>query len=172
MTVSVSGQALSLAAGLALGLGIGLCYDLLRAVRRCLPAVGPSAALDLLFWLAVTILLFVYAQIAEGGRVRLYLALALAAGAAVYFRLFTRHVTALTARMVRLLGRFFRLIAAPFRHVRNFFKKKRIFGKKIFSSRPQWYKILSTLEADRERSPGDRKQGRARTWSKPKKRDF
>lgn len=68
MEISVAGQAAALTGAIALGLGVGLLYDLLRLLR-CrlrLPLLGP--ALDLLFWAAVTIALFLYVIAATGGR--------------------------------------------------------------------------------------------------------
>ena len=40
MSISLSGQLLSLAAGLLLGVGVGLLYDLLRQLHLLAPAAG------------------------------------------------------------------------------------------------------------------------------------
>ena len=51
MSISLSGQLLSLAAGLLLGVGVGLLYDLLRQLRLLAPRRWMAEGLDLLFWL-------------------------------------------------------------------------------------------------------------------------
>ena len=55
-----------------LGLAAGVLYDLFRIlrVRVRLPLLGP--VLDLLFWLTLTVTLFLWSQWAWGGPVRLY----------------------------------------------------------------------------------------------------
>ena len=49
MSISLSGQLLSLAAGLLLGVGVGLLYDLLRQLRLLAPRRWMAEGLDLLF---------------------------------------------------------------------------------------------------------------------------
>ena len=157
MTVSVTGQALSLGAGILLGIEIGLCYDLFRILRCRIPRAGLTHFLDLLFWFGVTVLLFVYAYRAEGGRVRIYLALTLLGGGGLYFRLFSRIVLRLGYRFVDLIQRILRFFLAPLvfagKKLKKFLKKL----KNIFLSRLQWYKIISRLGVIcryRRRSPG------------------
>ena len=60
MTVSVTDQALFFAGALVMGAAVGLLYDAFRIlrVRVRLPLLG--GVLDLLFWLVVTVALFVY----------------------------------------------------------------------------------------------------------------
>ena len=85
MEISVAGQAAAFTGAIALGLGVGLLYDLLRLLR-CrlrLPLLGP--VLDLMFWAAVTLALFLYVIAATGGEVRLYVLLAVFGGAVAYF---------------------------------------------------------------------------------------
>ncbi|MFQ8984550.1 MAG: spore cortex biosynthesis protein YabQ [Evtepia sp.] len=85
MTVSVTAQAAALGLCLALGTGVGLFYDLLRRLRLSLPWQGLQGALDLLFWLGACGALFFCGIVLGDGHIRLYMALCLAAGAAVYF---------------------------------------------------------------------------------------
>ena len=72
MTVSVTDQALFFAGALVMGAAVGLLYDAFRIlrVRVRLPLLG--GVLDLLFWLVVTVALFVYTTTAGSGEVRLY----------------------------------------------------------------------------------------------------
>ena len=72
MTVDVAAQGAALVQAVLLGLAAGVLYDLFRIlrVRVRLPLLGP--ALDLLFWLTLTVTLFLWSQWAWGGPVRLY----------------------------------------------------------------------------------------------------
>ena len=72
MTVSVTDQALFFAGALVMGAAVGLLYDAFRIlrVRVRLPLLG--GVLDLLFWLVLTGVLFLWSQWAWGGPVRLY----------------------------------------------------------------------------------------------------
>ena len=90
MTVDIAAQQAALLQAAALGLAAGLLYDLFR-ILRCrvrLPLLGP--ALDLLFWLVLTGVLFLWSQWAWGGPVRLYGVVFLFLGRVIYFRLFSR----------------------------------------------------------------------------------
>ena len=72
MTVDVAAQGRALYQAVALGLAMGVLYDLFRIlrVRVKVPLVGPL--LDLLFWMLVTLALFLWSQRAWNGHVRLY----------------------------------------------------------------------------------------------------
>ena len=72
-----------------MGAAGGLLYDAFRIlrVRVRLPCCG---VLDLLFWLVVTVALFVYTTTAGSGEVRLYIVAAVLLGAAAYFWLLSR----------------------------------------------------------------------------------
>ena len=85
MSVSLQDQLRTLLLCLGMGLGVGLLYDLLRQVRLALPWQWVGGALDLLFWAGAWGCLFFCGIVLGGGRVRLYIALCLALGAAVYF---------------------------------------------------------------------------------------
>ena len=69
---------------------MGLLYDAFRIlrVRVRLPLLG--GVLDLLFWLVVTVALFVYTTTAGAGEVRLYIVAAVLLGALAYFWLLSR----------------------------------------------------------------------------------
>ena len=80
MSISLSGQLLSLAAGLLLGVGVGLLYDLLRQLRLLAPRRWMAEGLDLLFWLLACLALFLCGILFGGGQVRLYMVLWLTLG--------------------------------------------------------------------------------------------
>lgn len=115
MTVSITAQAAALGLCLALGTGVGLFYDLLRRLRLSLPWQGLQGALDLLFWLGACGALFFCGIVLGDGHIRLYMALCLAAGAAVYFLLWSPLARRGLDGAAWCLGRVGRLLWAPFR---------------------------------------------------------
>lgn len=89
---------------MALGAAIGLLYDFFRIlrVRLRLPLLG--SVLDLLFWLAVTAAIFVYAVAAGNGEVRIYMLLSILGGAVLYFLLLSRWALKLGYLLADFLG--------------------------------------------------------------------
>ena len=71
MTVDVAAQGAALLQAVVLGLATGVLYDLFRIlrVRIHFPVLGQI--LDLLFWIVLTVTLFLWSQWAWGGPVRL-----------------------------------------------------------------------------------------------------
>lgn len=92
MEVSVTAQAAAFAGGLGLGFGLGLLYDLLRLFRHRLRLPLLSGALDLLFWAAATVVLFLWTLTVEGGQMRIYTILSIALGGVAYFLSLSRPV--------------------------------------------------------------------------------
>ena len=72
MSIDTLQQGQALCEALLLGGAMGAAYDLFRIlrVRVKIPMLGP--ALDLLFWLGATGVLFFWSQDAWGGQVRFY----------------------------------------------------------------------------------------------------
>ena len=68
MTVTVWAQTHSLLGAVLLGIGAGLWYDLLRALRWRIRSPALGIGLDLLFWLAVTTLIFGWSVPREAAR--------------------------------------------------------------------------------------------------------
>ncbi len=127
MEISVSGQALAFAGSAALGAAAGLLYDLLGTVRRRAEGRVLGGALDLLFWMLVTAVLFLYALEAGDGKLRLFMVAGAALGAAAYF---------LTAGPA--VRRAADAAAEALIRCKKFFIRGR---KKLFPFRPLWYKI-------------------------------
>ena len=71
MTPEIAAQGAAFFQAVGLGLCAGLVYDIFRIlrVRMKLPLLGPL--LDFLFWVLLTVTLFVWSQGAWGGEVRL-----------------------------------------------------------------------------------------------------
>ena len=98
---------------LALGGALGLLYDLLRLPRVLLPFRPLRGLLDLLFWLAVCLTLFLTATYGENGQVRLYTLAALALGGGWYFLLVSPFLRRLLGLVVRPLRKAFLILLAP-----------------------------------------------------------
>ena len=161
MTVSVTTQAAALGLCLALGTGVGLFYDLLRRLRLSLPWQGLQGALDLLFWLGACGTLFFCGIVLGDGHIRLYMALCLAAGAAVYFLLWSPLARRGLDGAAWCLGRVARLLWAPFRRVFRvlaapfikIFRRVQKRGKKRFPFSRLWSKIYCLIHQGSHRFP-------------------
>ncbi len=127
MEISVSGQALAFVGAAVLGAAAGLLYDLLGTVRRRAGGRVLGGALDLLFWLLVTAVLFFYALETGDGKLRLFMVAGAALGAAGYF---------LTAGPA--VRRAADAAAEGLIRCKNFFIRG---CKKLFPFRSLWYKI-------------------------------
>ena len=151
MTVSVTDQALFFAGALVMGAAVGLLYDAFRIlrVRVRLPLLG--GVLDLLFWLVVTVALFVYTTTAGSGEVRLYIVAAVLLGAAAYFWLLSRWFLKLGYRLADLVGVLWRVLTLPVVFLLRLCKKIGKTAKKSFHYRRKWYRIRTA--ARREEVP-------------------
>ena len=104
-------QALQLAAAFALGAALGVVYDLLRALRRRVPAL--TAAADALFCLLLLVGLLALALYAGGGLLRLFFFPGIALGAWAYFLTLGRLLLPAFSWVFSAIGRVFHLILAP-----------------------------------------------------------
>ena len=84
MEIQISAQAAAFLAAVLLGAVLGLLYDLLRSLRAVLGAWGTALA-DGLYSLAVLSAVFYFAMAFGQGRLRIYMALGVAAGAVQLF---------------------------------------------------------------------------------------
>ena len=123
MSLDPAAQARALGLCLAAGVLLGLYYDLLRPLRLLpLPRLIGGLA-DLAFWTAAALLLFACALLLGDGRVRLYMAAGVLAGAAAYFLLLSPRVRRLLALTGRILARITRLPLLPLKKLPLFEKK-------------------------------------------------
>ena len=123
MSLDPAAQARALGLCLAAGVLLGLYYDLLRPLRLLpLPRLIGGLA-DLAFWTAAALLLFACALLLGDGRVRLYMAAGVLAGAAAYFLLLSPPVRRLLALTGRTLARIPRLLVLPLKKLPLFEKK-------------------------------------------------
>ena len=123
MSLDPAAQARALGICLAAGGLLGLYYDLLRPLRlRPLPRLLGGLA-DLAFWAAAALLLFACALLLGDGRVRLYMAAGVLAGAAVYFLLLSPTVRRFLFLLGRLSARAWRFLLLPLKKLPLFEKK-------------------------------------------------
>ena len=146
MEISVAGQAAAFTGAIALGLGVGLLYDLLRLLRCRLRLPLLGSVLDLMFWAAVTLALFLYVIAATGGEVRLYVLLAVFGGAVAYFLGLSAWVMSLGNLLADGLAFLARLILLPLRLFWLAVKKIEKNLKNVFHYRRKWFTIKATFE--------------------------
>lgn len=149
MHIDVAEQARMLLQSLLIGVGLGLAYDVLRAVRRSLRLRWVAFVLDLLFWLCVTVLLFVVAMLGEAGEVRLYLGALFLVGSGIYLLTLSRLVLPMLLWLLSAIGKIWTFLTAPLRiglrRVKKVCKKR----KKDFQNWFEWYRItMAQYDAD------------------------
>jgi hypothetical protein len=139
--ISVYNQAAVFFGALCLGFAIGLSYDLIRIPRAYIPIPFLGAVLDLLFWLFATAAFFIYAIIAGGGELRIFIAAALFTGAVLYFFLLSPWIRKFSDLMARGAAALWNFMTFPAVHTAIIVKK--IIGKlkNSFSSARKRYKI-------------------------------
>jgi len=141
MHVDVADQAQMLLRCLATGAGLGLVYDVLRAIRRSLRLRWVAFILDLLFWIGVTVLLFVLALLGEAGEVRLYLSGLFLVGGGVYLLTLSRLVLPSLLWVMAGIGKIWAFLTAPLRSGLRYTKKVFTNQKKDFQNWLEWYRI-------------------------------
>ena len=130
MEVSVAAQAAAFAGGLGLGFALGVLYDLMRVLRTRLKLPLVGSVLDLLFWIAATITLFLWTLWVEQGQMRLYTILSILLGGTAYFLSLSRPVLKLGHLAADLVSFLCFLATRPLVLVQKIWKKIR---KKIKS---------------------------------------
>ncbi|TDF91584.1 spore cortex biosynthesis protein YabQ [Paenibacillus piri] len=93
------------------GLSLGGMFDLYRVLASQLKA--PRYAyylLDLAFWLIGTLLVFKLLYMSNLGQVRMYVFIAVLAGVAVYFALFSRMVIGFVLFLIRMVRALIRIV--------------------------------------------------------------
>ena len=123
---------------LLLGAAVGVLYDAFRILRVRLPSPLLGGVLDLLFWLAVTVGLFVYAVWAGNGEVRIYMVLSVLGGAVGYFLLFSRGILKLGYLLADLAALLWGIVTLPLRAGARLCKKIGKTQKKFFHYRCKW----------------------------------
>jgi hypothetical protein len=141
MELDVTRQGVAMAQSLLLGAGAGVVYDLFRVLRVRIKLRGLGALLDLLFWLGLTVTLFLWSLDAWGGWVRLYGAAGMLVGGAVYFRFFSLWVLRLAYCGADVVEFLVHLVLLPMKGLFFLLKKIEFFAKNSFSYGCKWYKI-------------------------------
>ncbi len=157
MTADVTAQAWAVVQAVGLGLAAGLLYDLFRVlrVRVHVPLLGPL--LDLLFWITLTAVLFVWSQWAWGGMVRLYGAVFLFFGGCVYFWLLSSGVLWVGYRLADLVTFVLKILVLPLIALNQLRKKIKKLAKNIFLSGAKWGRI-NQITQEMERSARRRRE--------------
>ena len=117
---------------LLLGVAAGLLYDLFRIVRARVPIPLLGSVLDLVFWICVTLGLFLLSLDAWGGWIRLYGAAGLLLGGALYFWLLSSLLLKLGFWVADLVTVLCSLALLPMNGVIFLLKKMKNFAKNRF----------------------------------------
>ncbi|WP_242836849.1 spore cortex biosynthesis protein YabQ [Desulfotomaculum nigrificans] len=97
------------------GMVCGFCYDLYKVTRGTLRLRRLGTALgDVLFWLMLTLVVFVLLLLGNWGEVRLYVLLGLALGAVIYLHFLSRRATSLLQWAFRVVHQFLKLLLKVF----------------------------------------------------------
>jgi spore cortex biosynthesis protein YabQ len=117
--MSMGGQALHFGISVLAGAFIGVLYDCFRVARRVSRPSGFAVQLqDALFWLASTVLLFVFMHHMGMGQLRFFIVVGAVVGAALYFATLSRVILRPATVAVQFLRRIIivsiRIIFLPF----------------------------------------------------------
>lgn len=89
----LANQVFAFAATVVIGMAAGFCYDYYSVIREVLRLNKLGTWLgDMIFWLAITALVFAMLLWGNRGDVRLYVFIGLGLGALIYFRIFSSAV--------------------------------------------------------------------------------
>ncbi len=141
MTVDIARQLQGLCRAVLLGGGLGVLYDLMRVARRRLSWAWLGGLLDLLFWIAATVALFLFSHEAWNGQIRLYGALFCLLGGAAYFWGLSPVVLKVCFLSMRVLERVLGILTLPLRAVGRLFKRFGKNAKNIFPFGRKWSMI-------------------------------
>ena len=113
MILSMPQQAWLFLSTVIIGAGLGLFYDVFRVLRKTAPHRSFAVQFeDLLFWLAVTALVFYFMLHSNYGEIRFFSLLGIAIGGILYFATISRPVLKVSVAVVNFLKR---VIAATLR---------------------------------------------------------
>ena len=134
MEIEILAQAVDFGGAVLLGGAVGLLYDGMRVFRHRLGLPWLGHVLDAVFWLVVTVGLFVYALTAGDGRVRIFYVAAAAIGCLGYALSLSRWVRMGLDKAADAVSFLWRLLCFPIKRILALWKK--ILGKlkKYFQS--------------------------------------
>ena len=135
MTTDIARQLQGLCRAVLLGGSLGILYDLMRVVRRRIQLRWLEILLDLLFWAAATVALFLFSHDAWDGQVRLYGAMFCLLGGAAYFWGISPLVLPALLGLTALAGKVLGILTFPCRTLGRVFKRFGKFAKTSFLSR-------------------------------------
>lgn len=135
MSIDIALQLQGLCRAILLGGSLGVLYDLMRVIRRRTGLRWLEILLDLLFWCAAVVALFLFSHDAWDGQIRLYGALFCLLGGWAYFWGISPLVLPFLLRLTVLIGRVLGILTFPCRALGQVFKRFGKFAKTSFLSR-------------------------------------
>lgn len=139
--MSVEGQIHALLQAVVLGCCVGLLYDLFRVIRVRVRLPLLAGLLDFLFWVSVTVSLFIHAVVAQQGVVRGYMIAAVLGGAVIYFCAVSFLVLKIGYLVADVFSIIWNILTTPIRLILALVKKIIEIIKKAFHSLDKWYNI-------------------------------
>ncbi|EEG76631.1 spore cortex biosynthesis protein YabQ [Dethiobacter alkaliphilus] len=124
----IAQQVHTFALTIMLGLLIGLGYDMLRAVKRFIRfSRGMQFIVDFLFWLSVTVMVFLALLASNWGEVRMYVFIGLGTGGIFYTLILSRFCHSLMVSILERIIACWRFVTRP---IRAAFRVIKAFGVK------------------------------------------
>ena len=125
MILSMPDQAWLFLTTVGVGAGVGLFYDFFRVLRKTAPHGKIAVQIeDILFWVAVTVVIFYYLLHRNFGEIRVFVLLGIGIGAVLYLATVSFWVVKCAVLVVeylkKVIAAIFNIIALPFRFLFNF----------------------------------------------------
>lgn len=155
MEISVAEQGYALLQAFLLGGAVGVVYDFFRIMRVRVKVRIIGGLLDFLFWILVTVALFVHGMVAQNGVVRLYMVVAVFLGAVLYFALLSGVVLRFGYLLADIITKIWKTITWPIRLLIKILKKIKNNAKKLFHFWIKWYRIRLIHEGKGQVCPND-----------------
>jgi len=117
----MSGQAISFLATVLAGAVLGIFYDFFRVLRKTLRHKTMATAVeDTIFWLAATLMIFVFLLYANSGEIRGFTFLGVILGATLYFLTVSRFFIKFTMAVISPLALMFQFIKKRLKLIRRY----------------------------------------------------
>jgi len=124
------------------GVVFGVIYDFMKALRLELKNGIVTSLCDIAVCLVGAFMLLFLNMEATGGRLRIYIALTAALGAAAYFLCCSPYILKVFVKVLVLIGRLLKLFGRLLAILRKNLKKVEKFFKKSFQNLRKWFTIM------------------------------
>lgn len=121
------------------GIILGLLYDMYRAIRKIFKPKKVLGILeDLFLWIIITFVVFIFLLRHLNGVFRGFVFIGFIIGAFFYLKILSYFIFPIVLKIFKLIFYFIseiiKIISYPFKNIYDILKKRKIKGKKMFSS--------------------------------------